>query len=40
MAVIVLLGVLLIASLLSVFVESHDYDERDRRRWWPGAPRR
>jgi hypothetical protein len=37
MEMIVVLTVLLLAGVLSVVArDSRDYDDRDRRGWWPG----
>jgi hypothetical protein len=37
MEMIVLLGLLLLAGVASVLgPDTRDYDDRDRRGWWPG----
>ncbi len=38
---LVVLTILLLAGVLSVVSpDTRDYDDRDRRGWWPGSPRR
>ena len=40
MAIIILLTILLLAGVVSIMEpESHDYDDTDRRGWWPGRAR-
>jgi hypothetical protein len=40
MAAIVVLTILLLACVVSIVVpDSHDFDDRDRRGWWPGHAR-
>ena len=40
MEIIVLLTILLLAGVLSVMgPQSHDFDDTDRRGWWPGRAR-
>jgi hypothetical protein len=40
MAIIILLTILLLAGVVSIMEpECHDYDDTDRRGWWPGRPR-
>jgi hypothetical protein len=40
MEILVLLTVLLLAGVFSVMgSDSHDFDDTDRRGWWPGRSR-
>jgi len=40
MEILVLLTVLLLAGVFSVMgPDSHDFDDTDRRGWWPGRSR-
>jgi hypothetical protein len=40
MAILILFIALVVAGLAVVLSsETRDYDDRDRRRWWPGAAR-
>jgi cbb3-type cytochrome oxidase subunit 3 len=40
MEMIILLGILLLAGVYSVLApDNRDYDDRDRRGWWPGRSR-
>jgi len=40
MAMIILLTIVLLAGVVSIMgPECHDYDDTDRRGWWPGRPR-
>jgi hypothetical protein len=37
MEMLVVLTILILAGVASVVArDSHDYDDRDRRGWWPG----
>ena len=39
-SLLIILVVLLVGPLSLVYgADSRRYDERDRRSWWPGAPR-
>ena len=36
-ASIIILALLILVPLLSLLVGESDYDDRDRRGWWPGV---
>jgi hypothetical protein len=41
MEALIVIGLLLVGIVASVCVgDRRDLDDRDRRGWWPGAPRR
>jgi hypothetical protein len=41
MSIVIVFGILLAACLLNLIVEDRrDLDDKDRRGWWPGSPRR
>jgi len=40
MAMLVVFAILLVACVYAALAgDRHDYDDRDRRGWWPGRPR-
>jgi hypothetical protein len=39
-AIVIVLTIVVVAGVVSVMApDSHDYDDTDRRGWWPGRPR-
>ena len=39
-AALIVFALLVLVPLLSLLVASSDYDDRDRRGWWPGVKAR